>query len=226
MTGWIITGAVLLFLLFILGLRVTVVVDYCGDLYLRASVLGITVFRIPVSKKKKRKKPKKKDKKKDSDKEESAEEQDSKKGKKNKNGKEKPTLSELLDLVKLVLESLGKPLRKMLKRVIVSHLNLQITCGGDDAAKAAINYGAANYLLSVALNLCDEYLTLKTPDDIHVDVDFYKEKTEINCYVEVRLTVGSALAFAFTLLGRAIRYYLSHDDAKSAIKKLAGKKKK
>lgn len=220
MTGWIIAGAVLLFLLFILGLRVTVVVDYCKDLYLRASVFGITVFKIPSSKKKERKKTKdkkSKDKKKDSKDEESPEEN------KDQKTKEKPTFSELLDLVKLVLDSLGKPLRKMLKRVAVSHLNLQITCGGDDAAKAAINYGAANCLLSVALNLCDEYLTLKTPDEIRVEVDFYKEKTEAECYAEVRLTVGSALAFAFTLIGRAIRFYLSHDDAKSAIKKFAGK---
>ena len=59
MTGWIITGAILLFLLFILGLRVTVVIDYCGDIFVRVSTLGITVFRIPASKKKK---PKKKDK--------------------------------------------------------------------------------------------------------------------------------------------------------------------
>lgn len=219
MIGWIITGAVLLLLLFILGLRVTVVIDYCGDLYLRASVLGITVFKIPASKKKK---PKKKKSKKSGD-EESTEEN---KDKKDKKDKEKPTLSELLDLVKLVLDSLGKPLKKMLKRVIVSHLNLQIFCGGDDAAKAAINYGAANYVLGVVLSLCDEFLTLKAPDEIRVEVDFYKEKTEISGYVEVRLTVGSALAFAFTLLGRAIRFYLSHDDAKSAIKKLAGKKKK
>ncbi len=225
MTGWIITGAVLLLLLFILGLRVTVVADYCGDLYLRASVLGITVFKIPASKKKKpqnSKKPKKKKGRKSD--EGAAEENEDKKAKKDK--KEKPTLTEIIDLVKLVLDSLGKPLRKILKRVIVSHLNLQITCGGEDAAKAAINYGAANYLLSVVLNLCDEFLTLNTPDDIHIGVDFYKEKTEITAYVEVRLTVGSALAFAFTFLGRAIRFYLSHDDAKSAIKKLAGKKKK
>ncbi len=224
MIGWIITGAVLLLLLLILGLRVTVVIDYGGDLYLRASVLGITVFKIPMSKKKKpqnSKKPKKKKKGKKSDDEEASEEKKDKKGK-----KEKPTLTEIIDLVKLVLNSLGKPLRKILKRVIVSHLNLQITCGGDDAAKAAINYGAANYLLSVVLNLCDEFLTLKEPDDIHIGVDFYKEKTEINAYVEVRLTVGSALAFAFTFLGRAIRFYLSHDDARSAIRKLAGKKKK
>ncbi len=223
MIGWIITGAVLLLLLFILGLRVTVVIDYCGDLYLRASVLGITVFKIPASKKKKPRKPKKlkKPKRKKSDDEGSAEEGKDKKGK-----KEKPTLTEIIDLVKLVLNSLGKPLRKILKRVIVSHLNLQITCGGEDAAKAAINYGAANYLVSVVLNLFDEFLTLKEPDDIHLGVDFYKEKTEITAYVEVRLTVGSALAFAFTFLGRAIKFYLSHDDAKSAIKKLAGKKKK
>lgn len=220
MTGWIITGAVLLLLLFFLGLRVTVVVDYCKDLCLRISVLGITVFKIPSSKKKKRKKKRSKDKTKDSEDEDSSEEN------KDKKPKEKPTFNEILDLVKLVLDSLGKPLKKMLKRVIVSHLNLQIICGGDDAAKAAINYGAANYLLSVVLNLCDEYLTLKTPDEIRVDVDFYKEKTEVACYVEVRLTVGSALAFVFTLIGRAIRFYLSHDDVKSAIKKLAGKRGK
>lgn len=221
MIGWIIAGAVLLLLLFVLGLRVTVVIDYCGDLHLRASVLGITVFKIPTSKKKKPKKPKKKKKGKKSDDDGSAEENEDKKDK-----KEKPTLTEIIDLVKLVLDGLGKPLKKMLKRVIVSHLNLQITCGGDDAAKAAINYGTANYLLSVVLNLCDEFLTLKAPDEIHIGVDFYKEKTEINGYVEVRLTVGSVLAFAFTFLGRAIKFYLSHDDAKSAIKKLAGKKKK
>ncbi len=219
MTGWIITGAVLLFLLFLLGLRAVVVIDYCGDLYLRVSVLGFTVFRIPSPKKRKSgTKPKKKPKKKGDDKEA----QDEKSSKKEK--KEKPTLSELLDLLKLVLNSLGKPLRKVLKRIIISHLDLRIVAGGDDAAKAAINYGAANYLLGVGLNLCDEFFTLKEPDEIRVDVDFYKEKTEVNCYVEIRLTVGSALAFAFTLLGRAIKYYLSHKESRSAVRKLAGKK--
>lgn len=226
MTGWIITGAILLFLLFILGLRVTVVIDYCGDIFVRVSTLGITVFRIPASKKK----PKKKG--------NSEKANKSKKSKKSKNEaeadnseeadkpkKEKPTLSELIDLLKLVLDSVGKPLKKVFKRIVISHLNLAIVCGGEDAAKAAINYGAANYLLSVVLNLCDEWFTLKEPDEIRLDVDFYKEKVEVKCYVEIRLTVGSALAFVFTLLGRAIGYYLKHDEAKSAIKKLAGMKK-
>lgn len=214
MTGWIITGAILLFLLFILGLRVTVVIDYCGDIFVRVSTLGITVFRIPASKKKRKKKDKSEKSKKSN-----------KKGESEKPKKEKPTLSELIDLIKLILDSLGKPLKRVFKRIIISHLNLAIVCGGEDAAKAAINYGAANYLLSVLLNLCDEWFTLKEPDEIRLDVDFYKEKVEVKCYVEIRLTVGSALAFLFTLLGRAIGYYLSHDEAKSAIKKLAASKK-
>lgn len=218
MTGWIITGAVLLFVLFLLGVRATVVVDYSGDLYMRVSALGFTIFKIPSEKRKKSRKKGAKKRKNDED-EEQNEDKSSKKKK-----KEKPTLSELLDLLKLVLNSLGKPLRKVLKRIDISHLDLVIVAGGDDAAKAAINYGAANYLLSVALNLCDEFFTLREPDEIRLDVDFYKEKTEVNCYVEIRLTVGSALAFVFTLLGRAIRYYLSHNESRSAIRKLAGKK--
>ncbi|MGN0683647.1 MAG: DUF2953 domain-containing protein [Oscillospiraceae bacterium] len=224
MTGWIITGAILLFLLFILGLRVTVVIDYCGDIFVRVSTLGITVFKIPASKKKHKKKSKSEKTKKSKKSKKSQDEADSSE-KADKPKKEKPTLSELIDLIKLILDSVGKPLKKIFKRIVISHLNLAIVCGGEDAAKAAINYGAANYLLSVVLNLCDEWFTLKEPDEIRLDVDFYKEKVEVKCYVEIRTTVGSGLAFLFTLLGRAIGYYLKHDEAKSAIKKLAAIKK-
>ncbi len=242
MTGWIITGCILLFLLFLLGLRVTAIIDYCQDLRLKVSVLGITVFKIPSTKKKKRKKKKKSpqdeqsseseqpsgqaDTQPDSNADDTAQQGGSAKPEDDKaKAKKKPrlTLSEIIDLVKLVLDSLGKPLKKMLKRVSVSHFTFHALCGGEDAAKAAINYGTTNYLLGVLLNLFDEWLTLKTPDEIKVNVDFYKEKTEIEAYLEIRLTVGSALAFAFVLLFRAIRYYLSHDEAKSAIKKVTGK---
>ncbi|MGN1111412.1 MAG: DUF2953 domain-containing protein [Oscillospiraceae bacterium] len=224
MTGWIITGAILLFLLFLLGLRVMVIIDYCGDIFVRVSTLGITVFRIPASKKKRKKKSKSEKTKKSKKSKKSQDEADSSE-KTDKPKKEKPTLSELIDLIKLILDSVGKPLKKIFKRIVISHLNLAIVCGGEDAAKAAINYGAANYLLSVVLNLCNEWFTLKEPDEIRVDVDFYKEKVEVKCYVEIRLTVGSALAFFFTLIGRAIGYYLSHDEVKSAVKKLAASKK-
>ena len=51
-------------------------------------------------------------------------------------------------------------------------------------------------------------------------MDFYEEKTDAKIYFEVRLSVAAALAFAFSLLGRAIKYYLTKPEARKAVKKL------
>lgn len=219
MTGWIILGAVLLLVLFILLLIATVVVDYNGELLVKISVLGIKIFTYPSSRKRrsKAKSKSKKQSKKDDD------EELEKNVKKEKSDKKKLSLGEILGLVKLVLESIGKPLKKMLKRVSVSHLSIKAVCGGENAAKAALNYGTANYLLGVALNLMDEWLTLKEPDQLKIDVDFQSEETAVDFYAEIRLTVGSMLAFGLTFLFRAIKRYISDSKAKNAVGKIIGK---
>lgn len=220
MTGWIIAGAILLFVLVLLMSRATVIFDYSGDVYLKVSYFGITVFKIPGKKKPKKKAKKKKD---DKDENDEKEEESDKKKKKKKPKKPMPTFDELMELLRMVLDSIGKPLKRILKRVTFSHLSFDAVCGGSDAAKAAINYGAMNIALSAVLNLIDQFFTLKTPDDLHIGVDFYQEKTVIKCYCEVRITVGSALAFAFSLLGRLIKNYLGRRGARSAIGKLTAK---
>ncbi len=211
--GWIIAGAVLILILLVTLFRVTVIFNYNENVFLDISFLGITLFHIPKVKKSS-KKPKKKKKK-----PEKADEQDKKDEQKKK---PKPSLSDILELVKLGLDSLGKPLKKILKRTEFSHIGVDVICGGEDAAKAAINYGAANIVLGNALSLIDTFFTLKTPDDLHIGVDFYREKTAAKIYFEVRLTAAAALAFAFTLLGRAIRYYLTHKEARDAVKSFTG----
>lgn len=217
-TGWIIAGSILLFILILLMSRVTIIVDYNGDVYLNVKYFGITVYRIP-AKKKTKKKPARKKKSKEKD-------ETDKKKKKRKPKKPMPTFDELMDLLRMVLNSLGKPLRKILKRISFSHLSFDAVCGGSDAARAAINYGAMNFALSSVLNLIDTFFTLKAPDDLHIGVDFYEEKTVIKVYCEIRTTVGAALAFVFSLLGRALKNYLKSRGARSAIKKLAAKPKK
>lgn len=227
MTGWIIAGAILLFILILLMSRATVIVDYSGDIYLKVKYFGITIFKKPgkPSKKKANKKSKKKSENDENDEVSDEDGNKKKKKKKKKPKKPKPTFDELMDLLRMVLNSLGKPLKKILKRVTFSHLSFDAVCGGSDAARAAINYGAMNIALSAVLNLIDQFFTLKTPDDLHIGVDFYQEKTVIKCYCEIRLTIGAALAFVFSLLGRAIKNYLGSRGARSAIKKLAAKPK-
>lgn len=232
MVGWIIAGSILLFILILLMSRVTVIADYDKDIFLKVKYFGITVFQKPGKEKssKKSSEKKKKKAKKDEGDEEDAKDAEDEKGKKKKDKKKKPkkpmpTFDELMELLRMVLDSLGKPLKKILKRITFSHLYFDAVCGGDDAAKAAINYGAMNIALGSVLNLIDQFFTLKTPDGLHIGVDFYQEKTVIKVYCEVRTTVGAALAFVFSLLGRAIKNYLSRKLARRAIKKLAYKPK-
>lgn len=228
--GWIIAGCAVVVLLILLLCNVTVIFDYNGEIYLRISYLFFTIVKIPAKKKKTRKKNKKAKKaaaaavsaaesEKTAEKGAPTAKKSADKRKKPEKQKPKKTLDDIFALVRLVLDSLGKPLKRLLKRTRISHFSLNVTCGGDDAAKAALNYGRVNILVGNALGWIDSFFTLKPVDDLNVAVDFQSEKTSADCYCEVRLTLIAALAFVFTLLGRAVMHYRSHGDAKTAVDK-------
>lgn len=248
--GWIIAGAVLIVLLILLLCNVTIIFDFSGDIYLRISYLFFTIVKIPAKKKKSRKKDKKAKKAAKSavktgetdatgeiaeadktaaesgeinGKKSDADKSGSKSAKAVEKPESKKNLGDIFEVVKLVLDSLGKPLKKLLKRTRISHLVLRATCGGEDAAKAALNYGKTNIIVGNALGWVDSFFTLRPVDDLYIGVDFRSEETAAECHCEARLTLIAALAFAFTLLGRAISFYRSHDEAKSAVDKFIKK---
>ncbi len=134
--------------------------------------------------------------------------------------KKKLSLSDMLELAKLVMDSLKKPLKKLLHRTRIYHLSINIVCGGDDAAKAAMNFGRTNIVVGNALGWLDTFFTLKMPDDIHIDVNFCEEETKTSVYFLAKLTLLAALVFVFTLLGRAYRYYRKNPEAAGAVGKL------
>lgn len=212
--GWTIVGIIFIVILLLTLGKVTVYVDYNESLILKIKYMFFPILTLPAKKKKddkakkSKKKPKKKDEKKTDD--ENAEEKP----------KKKLALGDILELVKLVLNSLGKPLRKILKRVEIDHLALNIVCGGEDAAKAAITFGAVNVAVGNLMGWLDTFFTLKPVDELSVNVDFESEETTADAYVEVKLTVAAAFAFLFTLLGRAIKYFFTHRETREVIKNL------
>ncbi len=210
--GWIIAGIIFIIILVLLLGKVQVIADYSEDFILKIKYMFFPVLTLPSTKPKKEKKPKKPK----EPKEEKAEDEKEKKPKK----KISLTLDDILALVKMALNSIGKPLRKILKRVEISHLSLDIVCGGEDAAKAAITYGAVNMAIGNLLGWFDTIFTLKPVDKLEVNVDFESEETTADAYVEVKLTVAAVFAFAFTLIGRVIKNYITGKDARKAIKNL------
>ena len=120
--------------------------------------------------------------------------------------RQKLMLSDIFALVKLVWDSHGKPLKRLLKATRVTGFRLDISVGGDDAAGAALAF-------------LDGCFTLKDPK-FNVTCNFQSEDTRTECGFTARLTVIAALAFLFWVAGRLIRNYMSRKDAAAAVDKL------
>lgn len=241
MTGWIIAGAVIAVILILLMTSVKVSFGYSDELSLKISWLFLTFVRIPAVNKRKRRRKKDKPKKANkADKTEKADEpektagQDSeaaeisspekKTGEKpeKKPDKKKRTklgLNDIFELVKLVWESLSKPLQRLLKATRINGFRLDIVCGGDDAAKAALNYGRTNIAAGAAIAFLEGCFTIKKPV-YNISCNFLEEETRMECSFTARLSVIAALAFLFWVLGRAVKRYLIRKETAAAVGKL------
>ncbi len=255
MTGWIITGAVVLLFVVLLASSAVVEVEYRDKLSVKIKYLMFTVIRFPESPKKLRKKKQKERRKEEkelakkrkallkkqkkqgkepdkalseaaslarelqmgADEQPQAEEpqdisvQDNveakaenntgsakKQEKKPKPKKKKQDLGKLLEQVKLFVSSAKKPLLKLIKSIRINVHDLKITAGGDDAAKAALNYGKINMLVGNAIGWLDSIMTLKIRD-IDIGIDFQKEETVYSGKgtVKIRLFTAIVCGLAF-----------------------------
>ena len=204
--GWIIAASIVLFFALLLAGRVSVFFDYNNDLALKIKYMCFTVVKLP-KKKKKPKKPKKTKEKKDK-KDKAEEEKDEKKKKEKKKFDFKSlTFDDYIDLLKMALSGVGKPLKKLFKSIKFSHMSINIVVGGSNAAKTAIKFGAMNYAAGNALGLIDSFFTLKPLDDMNITADFQSEKTFYDIYFEVRLSLFAALAAGFRLIGAALKLF-------------------
>lgn len=231
--GWIITASIVLLIVLLLAANVTVIFDYNGELALKVKYLCFTIVRIPRKKrkpKKARKKSAKKDKTVNAVKDDKAEEKKSeeipekqantakienkpeKKKTAKKSGEKKPlidlkslSLGDKIDLLKKLLSNVSKPVKKLFKRIVFSHMSIRIVCGGDDAAQTAIKFGLINMAAGNALGLLDSFFTLKPLDDMYITVDYQSEKSLYDCYFEVRMSLFAGFAGLFGLLGAFIK---------------------
>ncbi|MBP1562239.1 MAG: DUF2953 domain-containing protein [Oscillospiraceae bacterium] len=218
--GWIIAGSIFVFILLLTLGRVKIIFDYKDDVIFKVKYMFLPLVTIPATKPKKQKPPKKEKKSKKKTEGEDEEEKSEDEKPEEKKPKKKISLADIFEILKLVLDSLGKPLKRILKRTIFAHLALRISVGGEDAAKTAIKFGLVNMAVGNALGWLDTAFTLKKPDDINITADFQSEETKIDCYCEISLVAAAAFAFLFTFIGRAIKYYFTHNRTRAAIRNL------
>lgn len=234
--GWVIALTIILVIFLLLCCSAAVRVEYFGEIRVKISYLCFTIVKFPAVKRNNKRKDKKAEKAlkaadsaamelagdnpaadaESGGSEKGAPVKGKEKAPPEKKGK-KAGLKDYFEIAKLVLDSLGKPLKKLLHRTRIYDLRINIVCGGGDAAKAALNFGKVNILVGNALGWIDSYFTLKPAKEISINADFQSEETvaEASCVIKMSLFTG--LAFLFTLFFRAVRYYKSHPDAEKAV---------
>lgn len=248
--GWIIAGAVIVFIMILLMTSVKVRFEYQGEVRLKINWYFIRLFTIPAVTRKQKRRDRKTagdaaaaagDALKESEKaveksgvksepagsgakpgKQSAAKESGQKpsaGKKAKPAGDKMSLSDITALVKLIWDSLSKPLRHMLKATRIYGFRLDIVCGGEDAAKAALNYGRTSAAAGIAAAFLESCFTMRSPE-YYITVDFMSEETRTKCEFTAKLTLMAVLATLFWIVGRAVRYYTKRKDAARAVEKL------
>lgn len=225
--GWIIFADILLIIIAALCLSVTVTVRIDEDIRIKVKYAGITIFSVsPEDEAKKKAKKKNKNskhsvKQADADTEKndgkvvknktdstadkiSAENvNDKNSGKDGKSQKAKTksksgNLSDNWEMIKTLIESAGRPVKRLISHIRVTDLFADITVSGEDAASAALNYGKINWLVHSAIAFLYQTVRLCVKK-INIGVDFTSGNTEyfISCKIKMRLctAIGCALWF-------------------------------
>lgn len=131
---------------------------------------------------------------------------------KNKQGsqdskKKKLSLSDITELVSLVLELVKTFFSKFGQRLRLDLTKIHITIGAEDAAKTAIAYGAVSAGVSYLCEYLDSLFTIrpKGNKDIVVNADFLSEKTSLDITVSASLKVWHALDIALAVAIRFVK---------------------
>ena len=228
-----------LFLTFLLSLKATVTIAYCGEVTLFVKVLFIKIKILPAKKKKypqsisakkmrkwreKQEKKEAKKKLKKAEKKAAKEQKKEEKKKAKAEGtvkKEKKSAGEILDIVSLVANLLKQVICKFFGhlRIKIARIRLKIATG--DAATTAITYGAVTQAINVLFPIIDGIKTVKTPvnKDIDISADFCSDETEIDIEVSFALRVWHLFHVLGAALGQLIKYIFK--TVKRKIKKAA-----
>lgn len=183
MTAIIVILSIILFLAILMLLPLTLYISFEDKLCLKLRYLFIKIQLFPEKPKEKKKKqpakkPQKAQKPKDAEQEEN----------KLREILSKTGLSGLIEIISETAKIIGAGAMGVIRHAVIKRLKLNVDCGGEDAADAAISCGyvsAAVYpSLGIILSAVKNYK--KTQININPDYDSEEKKVSLDCAVRVK----------------------------------------
>ena len=120
----------------------------------------------------------------------------------------KLTLSDILALVNLACDTLGDLRRKLRVEVLTLHVVL----GGDDPAKAAMQYGGAWAAIGMLNPKLDQLFVIKKRD-IQPILDYNEKEMKVDAHLALTITIGRAVSLAARAGVRFLKLWLNKKKA-------------
>ena len=204
MTALIVIGAIALFIFILLASSIRVDVEYDKVFKYRVRYLFFTFVKNPLSprelKKKKKKEEKAKKKQDDEKKKKGAHLKEKTDAKKQKSADteqkqaadKKPKMKFSFDLIRRIIGRASPHVKRIFKKIRFSSVVIDITAGGDDAAKVAISYGVHCGAVHGLVTFLDSVISFKV-DKISVKADFDLPKNEYYAKGTIRFRLSTLL---------------------------------
>lgn len=205
MTALIVLGAIALFIFILLASSIRVDMEYDQVFKYRVKYLFFTFVKNPLSPrelKRKKKKEEKAKKKQDNEKKKKGahlKEKTDAKSKKSKdtrqtqeNAPKKPKMKFSFDLIRRIIGRASPHVKRLFRKIRFSNVVIDITAGGDDAAKVAISYGVHCGAVHGLVTFLDSVISIKV-DKISVKADFDLPKNEYYAKGTIRLRLSTLL---------------------------------
>ena len=134
--------------------------------------------------------------------------------------KEKPKkpigalLEEFLPLIRLGLKAIGE----LPKLPVIRKLKLRITYGGEDAAKAAMNYGVAWGAIGAGTSMLGRVFRIRK-QDIRAELDYGCKKTRVSADACFTLTLGRIMVYLLHYGARALGIMMKQKKEKALTEK-------
>ena len=214
MTGLWITLGIFAFFFFIFIIPIHVTVGLADHVSVMVRILFLKISILPKKKKKKTKiKDEKKKEKKPKDKKKKKkkpEDEDKKKKKADDHHQKKKHVSDIVALVRMLLNVLSALLRKLGQNFKIRVYAYEICVASDDAAKTAVMYGAVKTLSeTIFLRLEDSInfkIVKKAP--VGVYVDFLEEKFKANVKIDFSISIAGVFGILFAAIFEFIRSFI------------------
>ncbi len=190
--GWSVFGLIGLVLILLLIIPIGAHASYAGgEFTLAAKISAFEIKLLPKQQKKKKA---------DTEKKPKPEKKTAAKAEKPKEKKKFPfNLEEILELLKKTIKGLGK-----FGKLTVHKFMLHYMAAGNDPYNTAMSYGYINAALSALAPVCRQNLRVKDDVDVWTDVDFTKEKAEIEAELSISLRLIQVLHVGLVIVFSAL----------------------